>query len=92
MQATETPAQMQTHGRPLIIMSLDVPLHLACEGGETQLKPYQTALVPAHAQQVAIRTDGGVGQFMSVMPPASREMLVQRFAHAGVAQPILTAF
>lgn len=92
VQATETPAQMQTHGRPLIVMSLDAPLHLSCEGGDAELKPYQTALIPAQAQQVAIRTNGGVAQFMSVVPPASSEALVQRFAHAGVAQPILTAF
>jgi hypothetical protein len=76
----------------LIVMTLDAPLHLACEGGEADLKPYQTALIPAQAQYVAIRTGGGVAQFMTVMPPASSEMLVQRFAHAGVAQPILTSF
>ncbi|HET7815292.1 MAG TPA: type I phosphomannose isomerase catalytic subunit [Candidatus Baltobacteraceae bacterium] len=92
VQATETAARMQTHGRPVIIMSLDMPLHLACDGGEAELKPYQTALVPAQAQHVEIRTSGGVAHFMNIVPPASTEMLVQRFAHAGVAQPILTAF
>lgn len=90
--ATETPAEMQTHARPLIIMALEGPLHLACEGGEADLKPYETALVPAQAQHVAINTPGGSAPFLFVTPPASTEMLVQRFQHAGIPQPVYTKF
>ncbi|MFN2448830.1 MAG: hypothetical protein ABR508_03415, partial [Candidatus Baltobacteraceae bacterium] len=90
--ATETAATMQTHNRPLIVMALDQPLHLECEGGSADLRAYQTALVPAGAQSVSMRTDGGVAPFLFIVPPASLEMLQQRFHNAGVAQPTLQTF
>lgn len=90
--ATETPATMGTHERPLIIMALDHPLDLACADGEAQLQPHQTALVPAAAQTVRIAGVDAAAQFMAVTPPASIEALKQRFVTAGVPQPVIAQF
>jgi len=90
--ATETPATMVTHGRPLILMALDDRLELACEGGAAQLGPYQTALVPAAASGVAIRAANGPGDFFCVYPPAGVDTAARRFKDAGVALPIIDRF
>ena len=91
--ATETPAQMHTHGRPVIVMSQETPLELECEGGTARLVPYQTALVPSGAQWVSIRTEhSGAAPFLCVTPSGSPELLQQRFMHAGVAQPSAQGF
>ncbi len=90
--ATEAKGTMQTHSRPLIVMSLDEPLTLTCGERRAELRPYQTALVPARAREVSICAPGAPGPFMCVMPSPSREMLHQRFHGAGVAQTVCDAF
>lgn len=90
--ATETPAAMGTHDRPLIVMALRDPLELACDDGAAQLKPYQTALIPAAARKVRISGTDVASQFMAVMPPPSLEAVKQRFATAGVPQPVIEQF
>ena len=92
VQATETAATMGTHSRPLIIMALDGGLSLSCPGGDAQLAPYQTALVPAGAQHVSICSTGRVTPFLCVTPPASAELMQKRLHDAGVAQPIIERF
>jgi mannose-6-phosphate isomerase len=92
IQATETAATLGTHGRPLIIMALGGGLELSCPGGSAQLAPYETALVPAGAQQVRIRATDTVTPFMYVTPPASPELMQKRLHDAGVAQPVIEQF
>jgi mannose-6-phosphate isomerase len=92
VQATETDASMSTHGRPLIIMSLEEGLDLSCEGGAAQLAPFETALVPAGAGHVSISTNDGVAPFMCVTPPAAPETMQKRLHDAGVAQPVIEQF
>ena len=92
VQATETPAAMSTHGRPLIIMSLNEGLELSCDDGDALLAPYETALIPAAAQNVRIQTSGGVAPFMCVTPPAAPEAMQKRLHDAGVAEPVIEAF
>jgi mannose-6-phosphate isomerase len=92
IQATETAATMGTHGRPLIIMALGGGLQLECPGGTARLLPYQTALVPAGAQHVSIRSTETATPFMCVTPPASPELMQKRLHDAGVAQPVIEQF
>ncbi|MDQ2871779.1 MAG: class I mannose-6-phosphate isomerase [Candidatus Eremiobacteraeota bacterium] len=90
--ATETAAAMQTRARPLIVMALDEPLDLHCEDGDARLEPYQTALVPAAAATVRIRSESGTAPFMCVTPPASPEAIAHRLQDAGVAAPAIGRF
>ncbi|HEY8313693.1 MAG TPA: type I phosphomannose isomerase catalytic subunit [Candidatus Baltobacteraceae bacterium] len=90
--ATETAATLATRGRPLIVMALDDALELQCDGGDARLEPYQTALIPAAAQRVAIRSHDGVAPFMFVTPPASGETMPSRLREAGVAAPAIDRF
>ncbi len=90
--ASETAATMHTHQRPLAIMSLEEPLHLSCEGGDAELHPYQTALIPAGAVAVDIHTASGVAPFLCATPQVSAEMLQQRFQAAGVGQSVIASF
>ncbi len=90
--ATETAATMSTHGRPLIVMALGDPLKVACDGGEAELQPYQTALIPAAAGHAAVSTPGESAAFMYVTPPASIDEVARRFKEAGVALPQIDRF
>lgn len=90
--ATETPAEMSTHGRPLVLMALERGLELTCEGGSATLAPYETALVPAAARGVRIRSGDGSASFTSVAPPASPDSLTRRLREAGVAAPAVERF
>ena len=89
--ATETPATMNTHGRPIIIMTLDGNLELSCAGGSALLAPYETALIPAGANQVSI-SSVECAKFMCVTPPAGRDAVQARLKEAGVALPLIDRF
>lgn len=90
--ATETPASMATHARPLILMTLDTSLELKIADEVATLDPYQTALVPAAAESVTIRSTEGDGAFMYVTPPASFEAIQKRLFEAGVARATIEKF
>ncbi len=90
--ATETPSAMGTHDRPLIIMTLEYELELACDDGSAHLHRYQTALIPAAAQHVRISGNGAASPFLLVTPPVSAETMKQRLHDAGVAQPVIEQF
>lgn len=90
--ATETAASMSTRGRPLIITALSEGVELQCEGGAALLAPYETALIPAGASHVEIRSANGSAPFMCVLPSPTPETLHKRFADAGVASPLIDRF
>lgn len=90
--ATETPAPMGTHDRPLIIMTLEDELDLECEGGGAHLGRYETALVPAAARSVRIAGNGLSSPFLLVTPPASPETMGKRLHDAGVPQAVIAEF
>ncbi|HZZ66276.1 MAG TPA: type I phosphomannose isomerase catalytic subunit [Candidatus Baltobacteraceae bacterium] len=90
--ATETPAELQTHNRPLIITALADGLKLTCAYGDVTVEPYQTALIPAGASSAAARAVNRSAQFMLILPSPTMESLKKRFAGAGVAQPIIERF
>jgi len=90
--ATETPAQMGTHARPLILMTLDTSLELTVNETTVTLPRYRTALVPAAAESVTIRNVEGDGAFMYVTPPSSAEAIQKRLFDAGVAHPTIEKF
>lgn len=92
VMATETPASMATHDRPLIVMTLEDELQLDCDEGNARLHRYQTALIPAAAQSVRISGNGPASPFLLVTPPASPETMKQRLHDAGVAQPVIEQF
>ncbi|MBV9269984.1 MAG: class I mannose-6-phosphate isomerase [Candidatus Eremiobacteraeota bacterium] len=90
--ATETPAAMATHARPLILMTLDTSLELTVNAAPVTLERYRTALIPAGADSVTIRNIEGSGAFMYVTPPSSAEAIAKRLHDAGVAQPTIEKF
>jgi mannose-6-phosphate isomerase len=92
VSATETPASMHTRNRPLIITALNEGLELQCQGGSAVLAPYETALVPAGAGEVSIRSASGSGPFMCVLPSPSPEALLRRFTDAGVGDALSESF
>lgn len=90
--ATQSAAAMGTHARPLIVMALASGLELACEGGSAQLAPYQTALVPAAAESVRIRSLAAAAPFVCVTPPAEPDMVERRLREARLPQPAIEGF
>jgi mannose-6-phosphate isomerase len=92
VSATEAPAAMSTRNRPLIVTALSGALELECANGCALLAPYETALVPAAAATVAIRSAGSPAAFMCISPHPTPEALQKRFAECGVALPLVERF
>ena len=91
--ATETPAHMLTHGRPLVITNLGYGIELVCEEGRAVLEPFQTALIPAAANSVCIAaTQADSSPFMCVTPPTSLDAVERRLRDAGVAHHTIERF
>jgi mannose-6-phosphate isomerase len=97
--AGSEPATMATHGRPLILMSLDVPMEVRGNGGNNgndgtvALARYQTVLIAAAAEWCTVRaTAGDAAPFMFVTPPENRELLPARLLAAGIGQPEIDRF
>ncbi len=90
--ATAEPASLATNGRPLILMTLDAPMDVACGGVTTTLAKYQTAVVPAAAEWCSVRAAGDAAPFMFVTPPAQADQLAVRLMAAGVAAGEIDAF
>jgi mannose-6-phosphate isomerase len=98
--ATAEPASIATAARPLAVMSLDMPLEVACGTTAVTLAPYQTALIPAAGEWCTVRATApadGLGPapeaaFMFVTPPERREDLAVRLQAAGVDQARIDRF
>lgn len=91
--ATETAADMNTHDRPLILLSLESPLELTCAESAVTLDPFSTALIPAAAKGVSIRSLAAADtHFMCVTPPQSIEAYERRLHEAGAAQLAVARF
>ena len=87
-----SPHRLATEGRPLIFMALDREIHLRTADGETQLAPYQTALVPAAAQRVELSTPADGAAAMFVTPPARADAMEERLLTAQVPRDKIEAF
>lgn len=92
--ATDEPASLETQGRPLIVMALDMPLNLEAGSEALRLEPYQTALIPAAAQYCEVdAADGALkAPFMFVTPPAQSDALAVRMLAAGIEQERVDRF
>lgn len=90
--AVAEPALLATNARPLILMSLERCLEVACDDATVTLQPYATVLVPAAAQRCAVRAADGAAPFMLVTPPAQADQLAIRLMAAGVEQAKVDRF
>jgi mannose-6-phosphate isomerase len=90
--ATETAATLSTRNRPVIITALNEGLELQCDDGSAMLSAYETALVPAGARNVSIRSTARSSPFVCVLPSPTPESLQKRFSDAGVALPLIERF
>lgn len=87
------PSSLPTDDRPLIVLALDRPLSLSCDGGSAELAPYATALVPAGAGWCAVAAArDGDAPFVLVTAPASASTLPVRLLAAGVDPARIDAF
>lgn len=90
--ATTEPASLPTNHRPLILMSLEHTLEVACDDSAITLRPYQTALIPAAAEYCTICASDGQAPFMFVTPPVRPDQLAVRLMAAGVEQATVDRF
>lgn len=91
--ANGDPASLDTHARPLIIMTLDEALELEGNGVSLTLARYQSALIPAALKWCTVRASNGThAPFMFVTPPETSEMLPVRLLAAKVPQEQIDAF
>jgi mannose-6-phosphate isomerase len=92
VQLTHAPHLLPTEGRPLIFMALEQPIELHCKGGSAHLGPFETALVPAGAAEVTLRTGGHDAQVMVITPPLRGEAIAEKLAAAGIAPERIQGF
>ena len=90
--ATDEPASLATHGRPLILMALASGLRVQANDVDADLAPYQTALVPAGAEWCTVSAPKASAEFMCVTPPESVEDFAARLLAAGIGQDRIDAF
>lgn len=83
---------LSTQDRPLIFMTLEHGIELECKDGSATLEPYQTALVPAGAGEVAARAVLDNAHVMLVAPPARATELEERLDTAGVPRDRIERF
>lgn len=88
--ARAEPASLSVNQRPLILMSLERPLEVACGNVTVALAPYQTALIPAAAQWCTVAGDDA--PFTYVTPPEDRDALAVRMLASGVDQARIDRF
>lgn len=90
--ATTDRASIVTDGRPLIIMSLEHPMAVDCAGTITELRPYQTAVIPAAAGSCSVRGADVQAPFLFVTPARSPDQLAARLRVSGIAGSRIDAF
>jgi len=82
-------ATLSTDGRPVAIMAMGSPLSIETGVAETELRPWETALVPAAAAHV---TFSAAGEALVVRVDPDLERLRVAAADAGVNAAVLDAF
>jgi mannose-6-phosphate isomerase len=90
--ATEEPASLATHGRPLILMTLADAMEVSSGDVTVELGKYQTVLIPAAAQWCTVRAAQATAPFMFVTPPQKSDEIAIRMLAAGVEQKQIDAF
>jgi hypothetical protein len=88
--ATASPATIEPNDRPLIMMSLDVPLWAESGNVWRRLAPFETAIVPAAAGACAVESDEGEAAFSFVTPELPHKFL-RRMLAAGVTHVTVEA-
>jgi mannose-6-phosphate isomerase len=87
------PSSLATEARPLILMSLAMPLEVETAGSTVTLQAYQSVLIPAASQWCSVRAAAGErAEFMYVTPPRKREEMAARLIAGGVAQEQIDRF
>jgi mannose-6-phosphate isomerase class I len=90
--ATRVAAAISTNGRPLIVLSLEQPMDLACCGTTVALQKYQTAIIPAAAGWCSVRAAETSAPFLLVTPPESPQQCEARRLAAGISAAKTAAF
>ncbi|MBV8245110.1 MAG: class I mannose-6-phosphate isomerase [Candidatus Eremiobacteraeota bacterium] len=92
LEITESTATFHTEARPVILMALAGGVRLSTAHGSLELRPYETALVPAAAGAYELVSGEGHTPVMAVTPPARGDAMQQRLELAGVAHERIDAF
>jgi mannose-6-phosphate isomerase len=84
--ASNEPASIATHDRPLILMPIDRNLSVNCNGDEIMLEPRECALIPAAVKYCSLcsGTPRESVSFMFVTPPPDTRFLQRRLLAAGI--------
>jgi len=83
---------LQPGGRPLAITAMDAPLQLSTGEGDLDLVPWQTALIPASAEDVMLMSEIESAGALVVHVQPDLEVLRAEAAAGGIAAPVLDAF
>jgi acetate kinase len=90
--ATRESGELETNGRPLIMMSLEQPMQVGCGGTSTELRKYQTVVIPAAAGCCTVRSGETSAPFLMVTPERSPDQASNRLLAAGIPAPQVAAF
>jgi mannose-6-phosphate isomerase len=82
-------ARLATGGRPIAVTAMGSPLTIAADGESTTLRAWESALVPAVAQQCAF---SGPGEALVVRVDPDLAQLRSEAASADIAGAVLDAF
>ena len=81
---TGTANGLDLEGMPLAVTALDKPVELESHGARVELRPYQSALVPAAEDVVMVRALEDGARMLTASPPRHRDALPERYARAAV--------
>jgi mannose-6-phosphate isomerase len=84
IEVTTSGGEIDLGGMPLILWALHGGIEISSAADSLRLPPYATALIPAAAGRVIVRSDDGGAKLLSATIPEDARALGQRLAAAGV--------
>ncbi len=86
----------QTHSlpvdsEPVILMTLDQNVEVQCNGVSSRAKPFQTVLIPAAAEAIAVSAPDGA-EILTVTPPRTLRAFANRLKSAGIDDSTIGGF
>ena len=84
IEVTTAGGEIDLDGMPLILWALDGGIEISAGAESVHLPPYATALIPAAAGSVKVRSGDADAKLLTAAVPADARALARRLAAAGV--------